>query len=109
MNYAISWLEFFHIARQNAHALCKLEFDFCSFSSSFVFALLCIPALQIIIIQFVIGKNPKYMQFGMLNYETPEMGMNGTFCPYETGCLTKDDAGCKFVSTLPEESVVMVG
>jgi hypothetical protein len=71
-----------------------------------VVAVLLIPSIQIIISNFVIGYEPKYLAFGLLNREVPQS--NGSdICPYQSGCLA-EGLSCKYVDTLPKDSINLV-
>ncbi len=48
------------------------------------------------------------MKFGMINHEIEKANVTDEIsCPYAEGCLA-GGAGCRYVSTLPEEQIIMV-
>ncbi|XP_021950774.1 ABC transporter G family member 23 [Folsomia candida] len=73
----------------------------------FAVMVMCIPAIQIIVINLIIGNEPKHMSVGLVNHEIGQVNETGGMaCPYSAGCLASG-AGCKYVSSLPEEQVIM--
>lgn len=71
--------------------------------------ILLIPSLQICVINSIVGQDPKYMAFGIVNHEIDQANVTAEMpCPFGKGCL-EGGAACKYISTLPEEKIVLVG
>lgn len=82
--------------------------EFVPCGNRFAVMVMCIPAIQIIVINLIIGNEPKHMSVGLVNHEIGQVNETGGMaCPYSAGCLASG-AGCKYVSSLPEEQVIMV-